>query len=656
MRWLLALASFFLAYAAQAAPELRFSISEGRIQNEFYRDGPIAAHLIAKSGAGARLVAAFPAGNSGVALWFEEAAGLKILPDIRPFTMRLGDGGIRRGIVAEITSDAHHLTIRRALLGSVRVLRDYGYANPVAASVEALPRIEGNRIIWERRRIDGGPGYYQMLELLDGRITTDAKGRISLLSAAPLKLRLTALTGDPPLSPIAQIALLKSGAKADPQLRNALAFLSYEEKLLAGSWQYNTYFGRDTLMSLRLLMPVLKPRPIEAGLASVLARLNPDGEVAHEEDIGEFALLTRARQGQGQEASDAPILDYKMVDDDFMLAPIAAYYLLETSEGQSRARTFLARRTPDGTAYGALLARNLDYVERQARPFSLDPAYGNLIGLKAGLTVGEWRDSQQGLGGDGRYPYDINAALVPAALTAGARLYASGLLKPYAAQPPTDLAAMAAMWHREAPRLFTVAIPKEEAETRLARFARYLRWANPDIASATTFNAIALDGAGKPVPVMHSDEGFALLFTQPGEAELKPMLSVIIQPFPRGLISPAGLFVASPAFAEPERYAVFDRTRYHGTVIWSWHQAMMLAGIERQLQRRDLSKDSRALLRGAQIRMRKAIADSKALRGSELWSWNMESGRVVAMPFGQSVGDETESNAAQLWSTAALGY
>lgn len=654
MRWLLALAAFWLASSVQAAPELRFSISEGRIQNEFFRDGPIAAHLIAKSGNGARLVVAFPAGNSGTGLWFEEAARWQILPAIAPFTMQLADGGIRRGIVVEIMSDTRRLTITRALLGSVRVLRDYGYANPIAPAVEVAPRIEGNRIIWERRRIDGGPGYYQALELLSGRIAIDAQGRISLTSEEPLRLRLTALSGDPPLSPIPQSALLKAGASADPQLRNALAFLSYEEKLLAGSWQYNTYFGRDTLMSLRLLMPVLKPRPIEAGLAAVLVRLNAEGEVAHEEDVGEFALLARAHHRMP--LSDAPILDYKMVDDDFMLAPIIAHYLLETAEGRGRARAFLARRAPDGTAYGALLARNLDYVERQARPFSIDPAYGNLIGLKAGLTVGEWRDSQQGLGGDGRYPYDINAALVPAALAAGAQLYASGLLKPYAGQPPADLDAMAAIWHREASRLFVVGIAKAEADAGLARFARHLGWADPGSGSKTAFYAIALDRMGKPIPVMHSDEGFALLFTQPDETRMQSMLSAIMQPFPKGLISPAGLIVANPVFAAPERYAVFGRTRYHGTVIWSWHQAMMLAGIDRQLQRRALSKASRTLLHDARGKIREAIAASKPLRGSELWSWNIEAGRIVATPFGQGVGDETESNAAQLWSTAALGY
>ena len=38
------------------------------------------------------------------------------------------------------------------------------------------------------------------------------------------------------------------------------------------------------------------------------------------------------------------------------------------------------------------------------------------------------------------------------------------------------------------------------------------------------------------------------------------------------------------------------------------------------------------------------------LGASELWSWEIREGRWVAVPFGAGEGDETESNALQLWS------
>lgn len=653
LRGLLVLALLLLAGASHAKPELRFSIAEGRIQNEFYRDGPIAAHLVIRSGERARLVVAFPAGNSGAGLWFEEATDWKVSPTIQGHIAPLADGSFRRGIISQLESSARSLTIRRALLGSVRTLRDYGYANPISFQVEAVPTIKGNRVIWERRRIDGAPGYYQSLEILNGRAEIDANGLVRLSSKEPVKLRFTALTGDQPLTPIPASALLKPGVNSDQQLHNALAFLSYDEKLLAGSWQYNTYFGRDTLMSLRLLMSVLKPRAIEAGLSSVLIRLNANGEVAHEEDIGEFALL--ACSNDREKRCDDAIFDYKMVDDDFMAAPVIAHYLLETREGRARAREFLGRKAPDGSAYGTLLVRNLDYVIRRAQPFAREPVFTHLIGLNEGLTVGQWRDSLYGLGGDGLYPYDINVALVPAALEAAALLYASGLLDPYSQQRPVDLKSMAAVWQRKAAPMFKVVIERKDVKPRLGRFIDALPEATVADAGAIRFDALALDSLGKPIPVMHSDIGYDLLFNRPDNRRLAAAVSDIMKPFPTGLLSPVGMFVANPAYAAPQRHAIFDRTRYHGTLVWSWQQAMMLAGIERQLLRGDLTKANRELLVDARAKLQSAVIGHAALRGSELWSWTTESGRMVAVPFGQGIGDETESNAIQLWSMAALG-
>ena len=59
-----------------------------------------------------------------------------------------------------------------------------------------------------------------------------------------------------------------------------------------------------------------------------------------------------------------------------------------------------------------------------AEPFTRpggNATYKNLIALKEGVPVGQWRDSNDGLGG-GRYPYDVNTALMPAALRAIAEL------------------------------------------------------------------------------------------------------------------------------------------------------------------------------------------------------------------------------------------
>jgi hypothetical protein len=287
----------------------------------------------------------------------------------------------------------------------------------------------GQTISWARNRLDGAPGYRLILDVTHGLLH---EGRISPAVDGRIGLRITALTGETPLTPLSRENLLEPGLAADAAASDALTFLSYREKFLAGSWRFDTYFGRDTLMSVRLLMPVLTPIAVESGLAAVLTRLSPDGEVAHEEDIGESAVLAHRRAGEP--VNDLPIYDYKMIDGSFMLAPVAAAWLLEDPRGHGRAAAFLAnpdrREREPAHALGADLVVNLRLVLRKAAAFADDPRTANLVALKPGFDVGQWRDSGEGLG-RGRYAYDVNAVFVPAALSAAADLYRSGLLNPY---------------------------------------------------------------------------------------------------------------------------------------------------------------------------------------------------------------------------------
>ena len=132
--------------------------------------------------------------------------------------------------------------------------------------------VSARKVVWQRRRIDGAPGYFLSVEVLSGSVASGAEQSIEFLPDAEdrLRLRIVALTGEAPLTPMAERELLTSAAAPDPRLRSVLTYLSFHEKLLAGSWRFDTYFGRDTLMSLRLLSPVLKAPAMEAGLGSVL--------------------------------------------------------------------------------------------------------------------------------------------------------------------------------------------------------------------------------------------------------------------------------------------------------------------------------------------------------------------------------------------------
>src|SRR6185295_3834781 len=58
------------ASAADSGPALSFRLDEGLNINSFTREGTVAAHLLLRSGEEPRVLVAFPAGNSGVGLWF----------------------------------------------------------------------------------------------------------------------------------------------------------------------------------------------------------------------------------------------------------------------------------------------------------------------------------------------------------------------------------------------------------------------------------------------------------------------------------------------------------------------------------------------------------------------------------------------------------
>jgi hypothetical protein len=168
------------------------------------------------------------------------------------------------------------------------------------------------------------------------------------------------------------------------------------------------------------------------------------------------------------------------------------------------------------------------------------------------------------------------------------------------------------------------------------------------------FDALSLDGAGKPVPVVHSDPGFSYLFGDPTPGEIDRSLSAIERPFPAGLMTDIGMLVANPVFADEPTRSALGRNAYHGTVVWAWQQALLLDGIERQLARRDLPQPLIARLRQAREKLQSLRSSTRSVRTSELWSWSFSNGHYRIAPFGTQRADEDESNAAQLWSTVIL--
>lgn len=630
-------------HAPRAADDARlhFRIVEGRGDNLFLRQGPVAVHALASSGERPRFVAAFPAGNSGVAVWFDhfaESVSLSLEEELQPVSAM---GGLH-GASGLLVAGAGEISVLQAVLGSVRILRDYKNLGAIPESSRPAVEIVRGQARWVHTRPDGKVSYELVLKPRNGSV--EFRGDRVVFTGSnplrPLELEFTALSSEPPLTPVRAADILTEDAGTDEHMRNALEFLAFREKYLAGSWRFLTYFGRDTLISMRLLMPVLTAFGVEIGVASVLDRLSPSGDVAHEEDIGEFAVL--AHKGQ---AAD-PVFDYKMIDDDFLLAPLIAE-MLELPEGEERFVQLLGRRSVSGFLYRDLLVRHLERVLDLARPYANEPCVANLRALKDGLPIGDWRDSHEGLGG-GRYPYNVNAVLIPAALRAAERLFP--LLG--RCDEALDAAALHQVWCG-ARQWFSVELDDAERAQRIKIAAG--EYGVPENEAPSRFHALALDAEGRPLPVMHSDYGFDLLYGQPDDALIQTALAVLVSPFPGGLLTPVGMVVANGALAsEPRLRHIFSRNHYHGAVIWSWQQAMALAGIERQLNRTDLRPETRAALLDGQAALWAAVAAGGDFRNSELWTWRCVHGRFEAVPFGQDAGHTTESNAVQLWSTVFL--
>jgi hypothetical protein len=743
---------------AQAPARVAFGALDGAIASRFLQEGPVATHLLLRSGESPRLIAAFAAGDAGIGLWFRAAPG-----DTQLSFAEAGDDALAaitrdngehplHGVSAVVRSNASLLSSELVLLGSARTLRDYAQGECLedAARFAALrnetfeldPEHAGLRI--RRVEIGGAHSMELLLSGLSGTTITlrrregasrpgcprgDAEGQpvIELSREGGIELRVIALASDEPLTPFSPDALLRDGSEEGGDTRSALSFLSYREKLLAGSWRFLTYFGRDTLLSLWMLEPALAPEVVEQALGSVLERIQLEpgvtgpagqalelGDVAHEEEIGDYAAWKNQALEHPPAHLRTPRYDYRMIDDDFLLAPLLAR--LAEASGKGPARTskakgdasvgkastdaasaskdpraarrqpsrpgaleaLLGKRRGDGRSFEEAALANLALVLQRARPFADDPRAPadkkeRLIALRDDSSVGDWRDSDMGLA-FGRYPFDVNVALVPAALAAARTVYA----RLGRAAEAAEAARIGAAW-RGVDALFRFELPLDQARANVQSYASAIALSDPSAALGDDGGGnvaeygIALDGAGAVLPVAHSDHGFVLALGQPSDAYLRLIAEHLSRPFPAGLLSSAGLVVANPAFAaadlsviDPRRRAdpnddvptplrsLFTPAHYHGTVVWSWQQALLAAGLRRQLARKDLSRATRRSLARAECALWQVIEATRAQGMGELWSWAPRDGRAEARPFGAGAGDADESNAVQLWSTVYL--
>ena len=681
-----------------SAQELDFNIKVGTEQNYFVQSENGAFHVILSKTPKSRCVIASPAGNSGCAIFFEGKEAPKIVdtPIINS----------KENVSVNLISPTPH-KIDMAILGSLRVVRDHTEGHALKRTLDNIkknlhklknyPQLlkaaenwlnptwqespDGKQINLKLTALDTKNWYDLQIKSENGKISIDKNNNLNSLNSTvilpPGKITITYSSSFNPLTPFTQKELLNKKAletisKTDKSYikkqLNGLRFLAYREKFLAGSWRFLTYFGRDSLLSLRLLIPILTPDAVEAGIYAAAIRMDKHGEIAHEEDIGDQSVidqLTNPNISSYDKGYVNIINNYCMIDQNFLLLPLLLdyFYIGGKNVFQTNNKCYLP------------ICRNLNLVFKQI--FTEKP-----IPLKDGHITGDWRDSETGLG-YGKYPFSVNAAMAPAAVESFVILLKNNAwnkneilntvekenltyLKK-AIEEPKSLDKVKNIWFGMWSK-FLVKQPDAVRIKLLDENRKELGF--PKIETTPPYSAgflaLSLKESLKPVPIIQSDTLFMLLDfpINKNSKWLDPACSPFETNLPDGLISDAGMIVADPALANKEYRKMFDVNHYHGEVIWAWPQLMLKVALLKQLGKwavpspsgNSLSSDDKIKLETILKKISMLIAKLSNWSTSELWSWKLEkNGKVIPVAYGQDSANDTESNAVQLWSVAALG-
>ena len=783
--------------------------TEGDFENILMRDVPtrIAAHVqIPVNANSRRVVVAMPAGKASLCFETAQPADWTLADPLLPFAEADGQNGVRFTLASSVPEISipvssillHHTLIARFGLDPDRrnenrlkdLVRSGGIREIEAALGLPLqdlagrgeitgPVVEagGNSVTFTRRALDGKHRY--RLEFTAGpdtsvSVTGDGLriARREPTSSAPLRLVVRASTDFALLTPLPFDELVNDRgrklAAQDPHFAEAIRnfeFLSYREKFLAGSWNFLSYFGRDTLISLSIMWPVLSAPARRTGIQSVANEIAPEGIVNvtdewtddrtvmdalesffHEYDRGN---LERARPLM-QTILDGTVPEHPFLDvlDQTLMYPSAAARWFREIADADLAHWLQAAHPVLGRTESnlATLLRNWNYLLGAAAPYlaawqALRAKYPKLtppqliaahpdefkatrralISTIAGAA--NWRDTYN-------LPWhfrseDINVNLLPLAIGAMqemiARIRALGLgealrdaahahglaeIRGYF-EDPARFAAAAEAWNWDLMREhFLVRRPVDDIRRDLARYldglangdvtwgdrerggrereallrcreggvsvAEFLRGeAVPAaIRDGLEFTALLMDPAGNPLPILHNDDVFSLLFGHPPIEQVRKIIRPFVLAYPFGLSfmdDDAGMAISNNVYAPRDlpvlqdnwknAWVKFGPDEYHGRAAWPWTMFALIIGIDRLVQqgiapdgslRNGLTPDDLALFRKILLKTKSALVKLGPLATSEVFKYG-------PAPAGDSIWQAEPlgiSTPIQLWSAA----
>ncbi|EGX94138.1 putative lipoprotein [Cordyceps militaris CM01] len=694
--------------------------------NYFYSDCHVDAQAVITSPLpdsnlsiiGPRLIVAWPGGNSGVCAFFAPQNGNNGSLAIALVNSTLGSplsSVVQNGSSKEpktgvqgVLSFNNSASLSLSILGSVRTIRDFvegpSLLTPLIQDAVKIQHVNGTAVQISRLWLDNVTTTTLTLspwQNQDGRVHVTNK----TVTLGAGFYRFSATYNYPQLKQLKPQDILRNESMSlvgiDPEQVDALSFFSYSDKLLAGGWRFLTYFGRDSMIATLLLQPILKSGPgsaMEAVLGAALERINKtDGTVAHEETIGDYATFTNMQNGIFN--STAAGFTYQMIDTDYYLPILMNRYFQGSPE---RVRPLLTTKAGavnvanKNMTWGDLGHRLASKIMNLTAAFEQQQTAANLMHLQDGVPVGQWRDSERGLA-NGRIPFDVNCALVPAALRAIASLSAmSGVFPAEDAQKWRAAAGQRAdVWQNKTLAFFKYSDSVGNSTALLENYVKENTFYNGPTHADSVANyssgetlvdyGLALPSANDsgPLRITHTDTAFrnVLLFnTTDDENQLTEFINstanAILRPFPAGLTTPIGAVVANPALSgDATIIANFTNAAYHGTVVWSWQLALVAQGFALQLGRCGNTTTSQpaafcldvsvyGALRAAYNRIWDVIEDNQSTLQSEVWSWTYSPNStrrdgftyapLGVLPPPPGAGAGTESDVRQLWSLVFL--
>jgi hypothetical protein len=138
-----------------------------------------------------------------------------------------------------------------------------------------------------------------------------------------------------------------------------------------------------------------------------------------------------------------------------------------------------------------------------------------------------------------------------------------------------------------------------------------------------------------------------LTFGYPTETYLHQIRQRLTLPFPYGLTTKIGILVANPIFA-PALQEVFGPKNYHGTLVWTMQEDLLIYGMARQILSPETSRAMKLeLYKTLQFVEHGIIEQRPSVGGIEVFAVDdRDPNHPVAVPF---AGD-AKGNSNQLWS------